>query len=575
MAVKNKFDNFAFRSTLVYVLVAGLWISSSDWLLGILISDPKLMALIGMLKGWLFIAVTATILFFQLKREWNIILQQEARIRSSEKHLQLVVNHSPNIVYIQDKNLYYTWIANPPINLDETFFIGRRDEDIFSPEQAAQLIQLKKKVLESGESQKSDNSIYMADGDLYYEWILEPYLNDNGQIDGLIGYGYDVTERKRTEEQLKRTMDSLQELAVIVNASPAVAFRWKAEKGWPVEFVSENVHQFGYSAGELVGGSISYLSLLHPADRSRIEREVVDYVQNGVLEFSQRYRIYTRSGELRWLDDHHWVLQDEKTKVTYHQGIVLDITEKKKAEDELQHLNAELEERVEARTAQLQETLRELEAFSYSVSHDLRAPLRTIDGMGKILQEDFSEALGKDGNHYLERVRNASQHMEQLIEALLRLSRVARGELNRVEVNLSELATAVIEELFSSRTNVSWKIEAELIVNADPTLMRIMLANLLGNAYKFTGQKDRAEIELGMEDQKGKKVYFVRDNGVGFDMTYANKLFGAFQRLHKTSEFEGTGIGLAIVQRIIRRHGGEIWANAAVDQGAIFYFYLD
>jgi signal transduction histidine kinase len=220
---------------------------------------------------------------------------------------------------------------------------------------------------------------------------------------------------------------------------------------------------------------------------------------------------------------------------------------------------------------------KELEAFSYSVSHDLRAPLRTIDGFSQILLEDYADRLDEEGEDYLGRVRAASQHMDNLIDDLLDLSRVSRGPLRRETVDLSALAMGIIDELRRSQPEreVEFVIEEGIVAFADANLLAVALENLLGNAWKFTFKQPHARIEFGsVPHEGGTRAYFVRDDGAGFDMAYADKLFGAFQRLHGSEEFEGTGIGLATVQRIVRRHGGRVWAEGEVGQGATFFFTL-
>ncbi len=219
---------------------------------------------------------------------------------------------------------------------------------------------------------------------------------------------------------------------------------------------------------------------------------------------------------------------------------------------------------------------KELEAFCYSVSHDLRAPLRSVNGFCKALMEDYSDKLDAQGKNYLQRAMAASKFMGQLIDDLLNLSRITRSEMKCKKVDLSVLAKAVVSELQETEPErqAEFLIDEKLVVNGDPHLLQIALRNLLGNAWKFTRKRPRARIEFGVKPCDGKQVYFVRDNGAGFDMAFVNKLFGAFQRLHSTTAFEGTGIGLATVQRIIHRHGGRIWAEGAVDQGATFYFMI-
>jgi light-regulated signal transduction histidine kinase (bacteriophytochrome) len=247
-----------------------------------------------------------------------------------------------------------------------------------------------------------------------------------------------------------------------------------------------------------------------------------------------------------------------------------------KAEQAVLTLNRELDSRVQERIAQLEAVNAELEAFSYSVSHDLRAPLRAIDGWGRALEEDCGSRFDERAHDYLSRIRNETFRMGQLIDGLLGLSRTTRKEMNMQRVDLAILVHRVASQLRDAEPNrnVSWNIQQSLRARGDAALLEVVLTNLLGNAWKFTSRKSHAVIEVGQTDLNGERPYFVRDNGAGFSKAYSEKLFTAFARMHSHAEFPGTGIGLATVQRIIARHGGRIWVDAEPDKGATFYFTL-
>lgn len=262
----------------------------------------------------------------------------------------------------------------------------------------------------------------------------------------------------------------------------------------------------------------------------------------------------------------------------YYLGLARDITERRRAEQELQDLNALLEDRVAERTRELTAANQELESFSYSVSHDLRAPLRAVEGFARAMAEDYGPVLDRQGQDYLNRVIGAAGRMSQLIDDLLSLSRISQSDLERHPVDASSMARAIAEDLAGSQPEraVEFEIEQDISLCADPRLLRVLLENLLGNAFKFTSKTPVARICFGASREPGESpVCFVRDNGAGFDMQYAGRLFGAFQRLHPEGEFPGAGIGLAIVQRIVNRHCGRVWAEACPQEGATFYFLLD
>jgi len=257
-------------------------------------------------------------------------------------------------------------------------------------------------------------------------------------------------------------------------------------------------------------------------------------------------------------------------------GFLRDITERKRAEVEIQQLNRDLENRVIKRTAELEAANKELEGFSYSVSHDLRAPLRGIAGFAQLLVSSTKDKIEQDGQRWLGIIQSETQRMGRLIDELLNFSRLGRQQISMTALDMTALAKAVFEELTTHQTERKPRLELKPLLPAkgDPTLMRQVLVNLLSNAIKFSRNREAPAIEIGSESEAEENRYYVKDNGAGFDPRYAHKLFGVFQRLHHEDEFEGTGVGLALVQRILHRHGGRIWAEAKLNEGATFYFTL-
>ena len=332
---------------------------------------------------------------------------------------------------------------------------------------------------------------------------------------------------------------------------------------------------YGLEQGSFSGTVEAWLSMVHPDDRSHAKRELEIAIETH-SPYSDEYRILRADGQTRWIRAQGQLFFGQQGEFRRLVGANLDITHSKNKEHEIVALNAGLERRVEDRTRELTFAVKELESFSYSVSHDLRAPLRHIDGFARILSEEYAADLPEDGRNYLLRILKSTTDMGRLIDSLINLAHLGRRELSCEKVNLGELVKSVIADLPVSEPsrNVEWRVEPLPPVECDPDLLRAVLTNLLSNALKFTRTRSAAVIEVGTAAHNGDLAYFVKDNGVGFDPNYADKLFGVFQRLHAQEKFEGTGIGLATVQRIIHRHGGKIWAESAPDRGATFYFTL-
>jgi PAS domain S-box-containing protein len=330
----------------------------------------------------------------------------------------------------------------------------------------------------------------------------------------------------------------------------------------------------GYRAEDIVG---QHISRLFPPEEVQAGRP-------GLIlrEAASRGRYEEDGLRVRKDGSRHWVhivvtpLRNQQGQLYGFAKIAHDITDRKLMEDESRQLNAQLEYRVTERTAELAAANKELEAFSYSVSHDLRAPLRAIDGFARILGEDYVERLDQEGQRLLGVIRNETQRMGQLIDDLLAFSRLGRKQMESVNFDLGLLARQVFQECAARAPDRQLRFQVESLPAAqgDPAMLRQVFANLIANSIKFTRNKAVAEIQIGCRDDGRETIYFVKDNGAGFDMKYSHKLFGVFQRLHSDREFEGTGVGLALVKRIIHRHGGRVWAEGKLNEGATIYFTL-
>ncbi len=399
-------------------------------------------------------------------------------------------------------------------------------------------------------------------------WIdarAKVFFDDNGRPCRMIGINVDITDRKRAEEKL-RSVSLYTRSLIEASLDPLVTIS-REGKITDVNAATEKVT--GVARQRLIGSDFCGYFTQPGEARKGYERV---FAEGSVCDYPLAVR--HASGHLTHVLYNASIFKNERGEIEGVFAAARDITDRKRAEDEVRQLNQELEERVAARTAELLALNKELESFSYAVAHDLRAPLRHIHGFSDLLLHDDASTLSQDAQHWLECVLNGTGRMGKLLEDLLNLSRLGRQTVNRRTVPLKDLVQEVIDDLSPEIANrlIEWKLGELPATDCDPALARIVFANLLSNAVKFTRPRTTAVIEIGETVVSGERVLFVRDNGAGFEMKYVGKLFGVFQRLHLEKDFEGTGVGLATVQRILLKHGGRIWAEAEVDKGATFYF---
>jgi PAS domain S-box-containing protein len=386
----------------------------------------------------------------------------------------------------------------------------------------------------------------------------------------LISLSFESSEKKLAEVQLR---ESEEKYRLLAESTDAILWEYDIPTDLWTYLAPQATRILGYAPAEWTGLNF-WQEHIHPEDRKWAAQYCADCVKRGEDHIFE-YRFIKKNGEAVWLRDYVNVglREDQPVKL---RGFMIDISDRKKAEDALHQLNLELEQRIRSRTAQLEASNRELEAFAYSVSHDLRTPLRAVDGFSRIILEEYGGKLDAEGNRLLRIVLENTRHMDRLIADLLEISRAGRTEMKIKAVDMEQLVHSVMNQLTAAegRDRLEYDLNSMPVAMADPVLIRQVWINLLENALKFTSSRPVRRIEIGGFTKNEMHTYFVKDNGVGFDPQYTHKLFGIFQRLHSRKEFAGTGIGLAIVQRIVQRHGGQAWAKGAVDEGALFHFSL-
>ncbi|RLI72026.1 MAG: hypothetical protein DRP02_02945 [Candidatus Gerdarchaeota archaeon] len=494
------------------------------------------------------------------------------RLHNSEEIYRSIVENSVEGMIIVDENYRFIFVNDEMAKILKNTrekLIGR-DFREFLTDESLKIVSDRYKRRQKGEDvpKRYEIEVTRTDGEKRRILLSSTIYHDSEGNVRTVSLLLDITEKKKAEEKL---LQSERKFRLIFENSLDAIFWADAETDTIINCNKAAEKLLERKREEIIGKAQTFL---HPQSKKFYSEMFHQYLEVGG-EIEEEGEVETKTGKIIPVIITATIVRVDGKSII--QGIFKDITKQKRAEEQLRKLNEELEQRVLERTRQLQELNKELEAFAYSVSHDLRAPLRSISGFSRIVIDECSEQLNGKSRDYLHRIENASIQMEKLINGLLELSRLTRTELHFSEVDLSTIAKQHLAKLQQEepKHNVKINVEEGIKVHGDKQLLETMLWNLLENAWKFTKNKTPAEITFGKEQKDGKTIYYVRDNGAGFNMNYKEKLFQVFQRLHSTKEFPGIGIGLANVRRIVKKHGGEIWAESKEGEGTTFYFHLD
>ncbi|MEM7106967.1 MAG: PAS domain S-box protein [Bacteroidota bacterium] len=508
-------------------------------------------------------------LFQDIDQRKRLELEQEA----TQRTLELFVNHAPAAIAMFDRDMRYLLASKKwyeDYSLENRQIVGQHHYDIF-PEirEMPAWIEDHKRAL-AGEVIRKDNDPFeRKDGSKQWlKYEIYPWYNLEGEIGGIGMFTEDVTEERELSNKIRQNEQRFRS----VMRHSAIGMALVSTEGVFLDANEALTDILGYTNEELL--QLSFQEITHPDDLEKDVANITAMLNHEIQTYEIIKRYFNRSGEMVWAQlnvSAAYTADTNERQVQFFISQIQDVTQKIKIEEERKNAKELLEAQIKKRTIELKAANKELEAFSYSVSHDLRSPLRSINGFSQALLEDYQHSMDETAQEYLDRICKAANRMGALIDDLLALSRISRRELVIEDLNISAMAADTLN-LMDINKQPEIKIMPDMHMQGDRSLIAIALDNLIGNAIKYSSKEAHPKVEILSNTIEGEKMIIVRDNGVGFDMQHAKKLFGAFQRLHHKSDFEGTGIGLATVQRIINLHGGRIWAESKSGEGSTFYF---